>query len=48
MTTPIAVRNRRERGQVKGQPLRFVNGHNKPTLGRRLSPEHKAKRELFT
>jgi len=25
---PIATRNRHSRGQVKGQPLRFVSGHN--------------------
>jgi hypothetical protein len=25
---PIAKRTRSERGQVKGQPLRFINGHN--------------------
>jgi hypothetical protein len=31
--TPIARITRTERGQVKGQPLRFINGHN-----RRKSP----------
>ena len=25
---PIATRNRYERGQIKGQPLRFISGHN--------------------
>jgi hypothetical protein len=26
--TPIATRNRYGRGQIKGQPLRFISGHN--------------------
>ena len=26
--TPIATRNRYQRGQVKGEPLRFISGHN--------------------
>lgn len=27
-TTPMATRTRKELGHVKGQPLRFINGHN--------------------
>ena len=30
--TPIATRTRRERGQVKGQPLRYLLGHNSHEL----------------
>lgn len=30
--TPLATRTRRERGQVKGQPLRFLLGHNSHEL----------------
>jgi len=28
---PIATRSDRRRGQVKGQPLRYINGHNHGT-----------------
>ena len=28
MATPIATRTRSSRGQTKGEPLRFINGHN--------------------
>jgi hypothetical protein len=28
LPTPIATRTRTGRGQIKGQPLRFINGHN--------------------
>ena len=28
METPIAKRTRSSRGQTKGEPLRFINGHN--------------------
>ena len=33
--TPIANRNRKSKGQIKGEPLRFINGHNK---SRELNP----------
>lgn len=38
--TPIAVRTRSNRGQFKGQPLRFINGHN----SRLFSPEEQSRR----
>jgi len=41
--TPIATRTRSNRGQFKGQPLRFINGHN----SRLLSPEEQARRASF-
>ena len=31
--TPIATRTRTSRGQKKGEPLRFINGHNARLLG---------------
>jgi hypothetical protein len=39
-TTPIATRTRSGRDQFKGQPLRFINGHN----SRLLSSEEQARR----
>lgn len=34
--TPLAKQTRRERGQVRGEPLRFINGHNR--TGRKVPP----------
>ena len=47
-TTPIAKRNRFERNQIKGKPLRFISGHNSkcdqhPWLGRKHTKESKVK-----
>jgi hypothetical protein len=39
--TKIAPRTNRRRGQVRGQPIRFVTGHN--ARGRKRSPETRAK-----
>jgi hypothetical protein len=41
--TPIAKRTRSLRGQVKGEPLRFINGHN----SRLLSPDEQRRRCSF-
>lgn len=41
--TPIAPRTRSSRGQIKGQPLRFINGHN----SRLLTPEEQRRRNAF-
>jgi len=41
--TPIAFRTRSSRGQVKGEPLRFINGHN----ARLLSSEEQRRRNSF-
>lgn len=38
---PISKRDRRERGQVKGQPVRFIRGH--AMRGKTLSDESRAK-----
>lgn len=43
LPTPIAIRTRSERGQQKGEPLRFINGHN----ARLLSPEEQRRRNTF-
>jgi len=43
MPTPIATRTRTIRGQTKGEPLRFINGHN----ARLLSPEEQRRRNSF-
>jgi hypothetical protein len=40
---PIAKRTRSGRGQIKGQPLRFINGHN----SRLLSSEEQSRRAAF-
>jgi hypothetical protein len=40
--TSIATRNRYDRGQVKGEPLRFISGHNHnpfPVLPGSLNPK---------
>jgi len=44
LSTPIAMRTRTERGQIKGQPLRFINGHN----SRLLDSEEQRRRGLFS
>lgn len=41
--TPIATRTRTGRGQEKGKPLRFINGHN----SRLLTSEEQKRRVLF-
>lgn len=41
--TPIATRTRTKRGQIKGKPLRFINGHN----ARLLSSEEQKRRASF-
>jgi hypothetical protein len=41
--TPIAHRTRSGRGQKKGEPLRFINGHN----SRLLTSEEQARRASF-
>jgi hypothetical protein len=41
--TPIAKRTKSSRGQVKGEPLRFINGHN----SRLLSPDEQRRRCSF-
>jgi hypothetical protein len=41
--TPTAIRTRSSRGQKKGSPLRFINGHN----SRLLSPEEQRRRNSF-
>lgn len=38
---PVAPKSCRRRGYVKGQPYRFIRGHQQ--RGRPLSPEHRAK-----
>lgn len=43
LPTPIATRTKTERGQTKGQPLRFINGHN----SRLLDAEEQARRASF-
>lgn len=43
LPTPIASRTRSSRGQVKGEPLRFINGHN----SRLLSSEEQTRRASF-
>ena len=43
LPTPIAARTRSERGQKKGEPLRFINGHN----SRLLSSEEQRRRNSF-
>lgn len=43
LPVPIATRTRTGRGQFKGQPLRFINGHN----SRLLDPEEQARRASF-
>jgi len=43
MPTPIAKRTRTSRGQLKGSPLRFINGHN----SRLLDSEEQRRRCLF-
>lgn len=40
---PIAIRTRTNRGQVKGQPLRFINGHN----SRLLDSDEQRRRNSF-
>ena len=41
--TPIATRTRNKRGQKKGEPLRFINGHN----SRLLTSEEQSRRSSF-
>lgn len=49
--TPLATRTISSRGQIKGQPIRFLSRHNKANygaggragLGKPKSPEHRAK-----
>lgn len=43
LPTPIATRTRTSRGQKKGEPLRFINGHN----ARTLSSEEQKRRVAF-
>jgi len=39
---PISKKDRRDRGQVKGQPVRFINGHN--SRGNEYNVRHGQKR----
>lgn len=43
LPTPIATRTRSNRGQKKGEPLRFINGHN----SRLFDSEEQARRAAF-
>jgi hypothetical protein len=43
LPTPIATRTRSSRGQKKGEPLRFINGHN----SRLFDSEEQARRAAF-
>lgn len=43
LPTPIALRTRTKRGHKKGEPLRFINGHN----SRLLSSEEQKRRSSF-
>jgi hypothetical protein len=43
LPTPIAWRTRTSRGQEKGKPLRFINGHN----SRLLDSEEQSRRASF-
>ena len=43
LPTPIAIRTRSERGHKKGEPLRFINGHN----ARLFSSSEQARRSSF-
>lgn len=43
LPVPIAARTRTERGQFKGLPLRFINGHN----SRLLDTEEQTRRASF-
>lgn len=39
--TPIANRTRTVRGQIKGQPLRFINGHNRRGFAHSIEAKQK-------
>jgi hypothetical protein len=39
---PISTRNRKERGQIKGQPVRYIIGHRARTHGMTYSSEFKS------
>ena len=41
--TKIALKSNKRDGLIKGQSLRFINGHNAPLKGRIFSDEHRKK-----
>jgi len=43
LPTPVATRTKTGRGQIKGQPLRFINGHN----SRLIDAEEQKRRASF-